>query len=109
MPANYCPVADSELSKTDYYPTSCKIGSSELSSDYGEIIGDNSFCFISSLLPINSNNDVSSQAICYRVECDNNNKQIIVNIGSSSITCPTSGGIVTNPSGFKGSLKCPKY
>jgi leishmanolysin len=109
MPANYCPVADSELSKTDYYPTSCKIGSSELSSDYGEIIGDNSFCFISSLLPINSNNDVSSQAICYRVECDNNNKQIIVNIGSSSITCQTSGGTVTNPSGFKGSLKCPKY
>ena len=109
MPADYCPVAYSEQTETDYYPTSCKIGSSTLSSDYGEIIGDNSFCFISSLMPINSNKDVSSQAICYRVECDNNNKQIIVNVGSSSITCPTSGGTVTNPSGFKGSLKCPKY
>ena len=98
-----------DASENDYYPSSCKIGSSTLTSEYGEIIGDNSFCFISSLLPSTSKKDVSSQAICYKVECDNNNKKIIVHVGSSTITCPTNGGIVKNQNGFKGELNCPKY
>ena len=109
LPVDYCPVAMFDASENDYYPSSCKIGSSTLSSEYGEIIGDNSFCFISSLLPSSSKKDVSSQSICYKVECDNNNKKIIVHVGSSTITCPTNGGIVKNQNGFKGELNCPKY
>ena len=62
-------------SEKDYYPSSCKIGSSTLTSEYGEIIGDNSFCFISSLLPSTSRKEDSSQAICYQVECDENKKK----------------------------------
>ena len=108
-PANYCPVANSDFSDVDYFPSSCKIGTSTLSSDYGEIIGNNSFCFISSLLPSNSKYNSISQAICYKVECDNTNKNIIVHIGSSKINCPTSGGNITNPSGFKGTIRCPKF
>ena len=109
LPVDYCPVAMFDASEKEYYPSSCKIGSSTLTSEYGEIIGDNSFCFISSLLPSTSIKDISSQAICYKVECDNNNKKIIVHVGSSTITCPTNGGIVKNQNGFKGELNCPKY
>ena len=111
VPANYCPVA-SELTNDEsyYYPTSCSKGTSSLSSDYGEVISDNSFCFISSLLPSSSSlTQDTTQSICYRVECNSSNKQIIVHVGSSTITCPTEGGTLSNLSGFKGSIICPKY
>ena len=106
--ANFCPVSTTTSSSTDYFPDSCKVGTSSLVSDYGEKMGDNSFCFISSLLPTNSQHNSISQSICYEVQCDSTNKQIIVIVGSQRITCPTSGGERTI-SGFKGSITCPKY
>ena len=108
QPADYCPVAYADEDDNDYYPASCRIGNSTLS-NYGEYIGDNSFCFVSSLLPSSSSYQSTYQSICYKVECDSNNKKIIVIYGSSSITCPTNGGNITNPSGFKGTITCPKY
>lgn len=107
--ANYCPVSILEEDPNDYYPTNCNSGTSTLSSDYGEVIGNSSFCFISSLLPSSSSLSSTSQAICYNVECDKDNKQLIVNIGSSSIICPQEGGTVSDPAGFKGSINCPEY
>ena len=108
-PANYCPVSNIEDSDRDYYPTSCHAGTSYLNSDYGEKISDSSFCFISSLLPYNSSQSSKNQAICYQVECDKNNKQIIVNIGNNKVICPSEGGTITNPNGFSGKIDCPEY
>ena len=31
----------------------------------------------------------TSKTVCYEVECDSTNKNIIANIGSESIKCPT--------------------
>ena len=108
-PANFCPVSASTDSETDYYPDSCKVGTSSLHSDFGEKIGSSSFCFVSSLLPTSTEmNSIDPQSICYSVQCDSSNKQIIVNVGSQKVTCPTEGGEI-NPSGFKGSIICPKY
>ena len=109
-PCDYCPVTNinTQDSQLDYYPTNCKVGDSSLSS-YGEIISDTSFCFISSLLPETINLAFKYQAICYKVSCDNINKKIIVHIGSSSVECPTFGGSITEPPGFKGVIECPKY
>ena len=107
--ANYCPVSNINSQDDDYYPSSCAVGTSTLSSDYGEIIGNSSFCFISSLLPINSQLNSAERAICYKVECDSENMQIIVNIGNNKVNCPTDGGIINNPSGFKGYIDCPQY
>ena len=109
--ADYCPVASQiDIFETIYYSKSCSIGNSTLSPDYGEVISDNSFCFISSLLPSSSSlTQDTTQSICYRVECNSSNKQIIVHVGSSTITCPTEGGTLSNISGFKGSIICPKY
>ena len=109
LPVNYCPVANSGSSETVYYPTNCKIGTSTLASEYGETFGSNSFCFLSSLLPSSSSRNTTYQSICYRVTCNSSSKQIIINIGSSRVTCPTNGGNINNPSGFKGYITCPKY
>ena len=107
--ANYCPVSNNIERSDDYYPSNCHVGISTFSSEYGEIIGNSSFCFISSLLPNNSNINPSDRAICYKVECDSDNLKIIVNIGNNKVYCPTEGGIIDNPSGFKGTINCPEY
>ena len=109
LPVDYCPVANEANTDTVYYPTNCKYGTSTLSSEYGETIGSNSFCFLSSLLPSSSALNPTYQSICYRVTCNSGSKQVIVNVGSSTVTCPTNGGNMTNPSGLKGYIICPKY
>ena len=106
--ADYCPVPFESHPSNYYYPKHCLIGKSDDSNIYGEKLGNNSFCFISSLLPNNSESSVSTNAICYEVECDSINKKIIVKIDSNKIICPTEGGIIY-PDGFKGSLECPHY
>lgn len=107
--ANFCPVSYYDKQDADYYPGSCKVGTSTLSSDYGEEIGDSSFCFMSSLLPSSSNLSPSERAICYKVQCDNEKKQIIVNIGKNKVYCPSEGDWVDSPTGFKGYIECPNY
>ena len=53
--------------------------------------------------------ETSQIPICYEVRCDADNNQFTVTIGSSEIACPTDGGTVSAPSGFTGSIVCPKY
>ena len=105
---DYCPVSDRTTDNSDYFPTSCHSGTPSLS-DYGEKMGNNSFCFISSLVPYyNLDLNITTHAICYKTGCKRNTKQVTVYIGSSSIDCPTNGGNVTF-SGFRGRIICPKY
>ena len=108
---NYCPVPYEEFNSNKYYFSNhCQVGISDLPNEFGEKIGNESLCFISSLLPNYSETNVTSQmAICYEVECNTNNKNIIIKIRDDEIICPTDGGIIYNPLGFKGSIECPKY
>ena len=106
--ADFCPVADASYSESDYYPGNCKYGKTNHASDYGEIFGNSSFCFLSSLTPSSSIDDITSKPMCYKVECNRETKQIVVYIGSSTFICPTNGGI-TSGSGYKGILSCPRY
>ena len=109
-PADYCPVAYEMHSSNAYYSRHCQVGTSELSTDFGETIGKNSFCFMSSLLPNSSKNATTSQIpVCYEVVCDTNNRNIIVKIGSLNVTCPSEGGNVTNILNYRGTIECPKY
>ena len=80
-----------------------------MSSEYGETIGDKSFCYISSLLPDDSTTQEKTQTICYETSCDSKNKNVILTINSKKVTCPFEGGRVESPIGFKGSVECPKY
>ena len=106
MAANFCPISEYDRGNSDYYPENCKYGTSSLSSNYGEKMGDNSFCFVSSLS--SSGRESGERAICYEVRCDSSVKRIIVKVGSQEISCPNQGGSVS-PSGFSGKLTCPKY
>ena len=107
--ADYCPVPYQAHSSSTYFSNHCSIGSSSLSSEYNEKIGFDSFCFMSSILPSSSTTSTSQIPICYEVRCDADNNQFTVTIGSSEIACPTEGGTVSAPSGFTGSIVCPKY
>jgi len=107
--ADYCPVPYQAHSSSTYFSNHCQIGSSSLSSEYNEKIGFDSFCFMSSILPSSSRASTSQIPICYEVRCDADNNQFTVTIGSSEIACPTDGGTVSAPSGFTGSIVCPKY
>ena len=107
--ADYCPVPYQAHSSSTYFSNHCQIGSSSLSSEYNEKIGFDSFCFMSSILPSSSTTSTSQIPICYEVRCDADNNQFTVTIGSSEIACPTEGGTVNAPSGFTGSIVCPKY
>ena len=107
--ADYCPVPYQAHSSSTYFSNHCQIGSSSLSSEYNEKIGFDSFCFMSSILPSSSTASTSQIPICYEVRCDADNNQFTVTIGSSEIACPTEGGTVNAPSGFTGSIVCPKY
>ena len=108
--ADYCPVPLIVNYENDYFPNHCQLGKSQLSSEYGETIGKNSLCVMSSLLPGSSSTTQSSQIpICYSVDCGTSTNNVIIKIGSDAVTCPTEGGIVTNPPGYKGSIICPKY
>ena len=108
-PADYCPVSRDSILIDEKLAFNCNFGKSDLHNDYGEIIGSNSFCFESSLLPYSSLQKEKYQPICYEVECNNKKKQIIVKIGNLIINCPTYGKTIIDPPGFKGTIKCPKY
>ena len=107
--ANYCPVPFEFDPSNYYYNKHCQVGIVDPSYAYGEIIGEKSFCFMSSLSNSPGNDQNSSIPVCYEVECDTSNSILNVKIGSETITCPTEGGMLYPNSGVYGSIDCPKY
>lgn len=111
-PAAYCPISFDHLyDKSDYYfSTNCKLGKkSTIHSDYGEVIGDNSICVESSLVPTSSSQINMFRSICYLAKCDKDNQKVILTIGSGTVDCPKEGGTLNDPSGYKGKVNCPDY
>ena len=111
-PAAYCPISlDHLYDKSDYYfSTNCNSGKKNtIHSDYGEVIGENSICVESSLLPTSSNQINMFRSICYSATCDKYKKKVILNIGSGTVVCPEEGGTLNDPSGYKGKVNCPDY
>ena len=81
-------------SSKNYYLNHCQYGTSELPSYFGEKIGADSLCFMSSLLPTSSGKEEINQIpICYEAKCSS--KSLIIKIGSESFTCPSNGGSFT--------------
>ena len=111
--AEYCPVGDiysKDILDESYFESSCRYGDSlNLFPHYGEVIGNDSICFESSLVPRYSPQPYKWRAICYPIACDRKNKQIIVYVNDLSVVCPTEGGTLKKIKGFKGKINCPKY
>ena len=111
-PADYCPISfDNLYDKTNYYfPTNCKYGKTSMTHpDYGEKVGENSVCIESSLVPSWSQQGETYRSICYEIKCDKDSKTIYVFINGNTVQCPMSGGLIENPSGFRGKIICPDY
>ena len=111
--ADYCPVSYNyyyrEFENEYNYPFNCNYGAN-INTDIGEVIGGNSLCFESSLIPKSYNkqlNDIYS--VCYKIECDRNNRQIKVYILGVTVTCPGHETVLNQPNGFNGQIKCPDY
>ena len=105
---NYCPVSN-VTDPSYYFSTSCKNKKNTPNTKYGEVFGNNSFCFISSLSSNSSNDIVEDEAICYEVNCDYMTKTLFVIVNNTNINCSSNGSILYNPEGFKGNISCPKY
>ena len=111
-PADYCPISfDNLYDNTNYYfPTNCKYGMKSMTHpDYGETVGNNSICIESSLVPTWSNQGESFRSICYEIVCNHEKETINVLISGSVVECPMAGGLIQNPSGFRGKIVCPDY
>ena len=101
---NYCPIAHYDSTYT--YVGSCSdIGTLNVNNDRKEVLGNNSFCVISSLEQ-SSNENPEFLPICYEMNCSHGTLKI--KIGDTYIVCPREGGQV-KVKGFQGTLLCPDY
>ena len=129
--ADYCPLPGSSLDEEvdAYYPGICSntetgiygsqifyddeddfYANAELAQITGEVISNQSFCFLSSLYQ----NDIDEvdkfskvvRANCYEIFCSE--KSLTVQINADYIVCPRSGGKI-KVDGYEGYLLCPDY
>lgn len=109
-PADYCPVASTMNQDTARYNIvmNCKRGKVyEENENYGEIIGNNSLCFESSLIKKGMSKE-GTKAICYSVTCDMKNKLYTIQAGTSKATCDSNTKSVTFE-GFDGEVTCASF
>ena len=111
-PADYCPVPLSYSSTSYYFQSSCIYGEeSNYPSSLGFVISENSICMKSSL--VNASDDSLSiysyqRSMCHQIKCNLNSQTFTVNIGQSTIICPTDGGEM-QVKGYNGTITCPPF
>jgi hypothetical protein len=106
---DYCPVAWPNDADGYFFGSSCAIGKAA-NTIYGEIIGIDSSCFISSLTK-KGNKLNYEKATCFKVTCDYTKKKYTVRIAIDagySVECPTEGGKMS-VSGLDGEFLCPDF
>ena len=115
-PVDYCPVTLSYSSSSYYFNGNCINGElddyeSSYPSSLGFSISESSICIESSLI-YSSDNSLSiygyERAMCHKIKCNSNDKTITVDIGKTTIDCPTDGGYM-EVDGYKGTIRCPPY
>ena len=133
--ADDCFVSDfhKDEEKFSYYVGSCNKGNGEYGTkiyynnnyqgkngnfpeNFGEKISDNSFCVLSSAVPLNlKDTDINkfntysgiSHPMCYPMSCTS--KSLTIQIYNQYIVCPREGGIVEMKGDYKGYIYCPDY
>lgn len=83
----------------------------DLPEGFGEVIGDESFCALSSLVPKRCGEECNVyrdiyHAMCYPMSCSE--RSLTVEVGDVYVVCPREGGKV-EVEGFDGVLLCPDY
>ena len=126
----FCPISIETENNNNYFKGSCSIGDnnfgdqirfknrntykySEFNDSFGEIIGNSSFCALSTLLKKNDNDERYYDYIrptCYQMFCSE--KSLTIQINEEYIVCPNEGGIIYidgEETNYKGYLICPDY
>jgi hypothetical protein len=110
--ADFCPVTTQITSQSTWYANNCNIGISNYPTPLGEIIGEDSYCFISSLTktgdPTLSKYVDKARAICHSITCNSDSRTFSVTVGATSVECPKPGGVV-QVQGYNGIIICPDY
>ena len=104
---NYCPVPEEPMNDSNIFENNCKFGNIS-NPNINEKYGNNSFCFIGSLMPETSSEKENINTFCFEVECYNDTKEIIVSINGKKVNCTDDAGEIKVP-GYKGNITCPKY
>ena len=106
---NYCPIAqydhDSYSNRSIYNGRCSEINVTEINKERNEVLGENSFCVLSSL-ENKGNPKPKLIPLCYEMICSS--KSLTIKIGEYYIVCPREGGKIKarNLDGF---LLCPDY
>ena len=128
----YCPVTSETIIEEayKYYTGNCKIGNSNygdeieptklsystMSADFGEKLGENSLCALSSIYDKNKNYIGALRPTCYIMICGE--RSLTVQIGDEFIVCPRGGGLIkigrntasqTQYTKYYGYFYCPDY
>jgi hypothetical protein len=111
--ADYCPVINSENDRPleRYFATNCNMGMVAYP-QFGETIGKNSACFVTSLInsKIHHYNELMNRnrAICYSYNCDYNENTYNVTMMETQIKCPKAGDRIKVEK-FEGFFYCPDF
>ena len=106
---DYCPISRSSSSYC-YYETSCVNGINEelYISIVGFLVSENSICMKSTLNHYSSDIIFGQRAMCYKIKCNFDSKTFTVDLGYSTIDCPTEGGDM-EVTGYTGKITCPPF
>ena len=117
--ADFCPVSEILENSNSVYVGNCYLGdgkygsrifnsrvknyeSEKYNEAIGQIYGDNSFCALSSLLPlgVTRNESTKIKPICYPMFCTD--KSLTIQICQQYFVCPQNGGIVKEINNYVG-------
>lgn len=102
---DFCPITVS------YGNGDCRVAANAYDSSYtsatmAKFGFSNSRCFVSTLLTNASPYVTETRNVrCYRHYCKDN--VLLIEVGNSNYTCPSSGGTISNIPGFRGYINCP--
>ena len=106
---NYCPIAqydyESYPHRSIYSGRCSEVNITEINEERNEVLGDNSFCVLSSLVNIGSS-EPKVIPLCYEMICSS--RSLTIKIGEYYIVCPREGGKI-KAKNFDGFLLCPDY
>ena len=111
-----CNKGNGEYGKMIYYNGQYSGKNGYIPENFGEKISNNSFCVLSSAVPLSlKENDLNKFLIydgiihpmCYPMFCSS--RSLTINIYDQYVVCPREGGIVEIKGNYKGHIYCPDY
>ena len=99
-----------------YYNNQYHENNGNIPENFGEKISNNSFCVLSSAVPLSlKNEDINkfnaydgiNHPMCYPMFCSS--KSLTIQIYNQYIVCPREGGIIEIKGNYKGFIYCPDY